>query len=218
MADTCRLCLNTRCEPPWWDRPLFESPNFSVLPSLGALVEGWLLVVPRAHFICLGALEPSLIREFNWIKQLAVTALTECYGPLAAFEHGPSGPRNAIGCGVDHAHLHVVPTSEELLPGVRSYLPECIRWEVGTIGTAESHYRENRSYLYVEQPIGVGLIATQPAFGSQLFRRVIADSIGKPLEYNWREFPHEENVARTIERVSHWARNHYSKTASLLTV
>jgi hypothetical protein len=43
----CCLCSNLVSENSneVWNRPLFESANFVVLPSLGSLVQGWLLLV-----------------------------------------------------------------------------------------------------------------------------------------------------------------------------
>ena len=57
MAD-CILCseLAVSAEKAPWSAPLVETENFVVVPSLGALVEGWLLIVPKAHHISYGAL------------------------------------------------------------------------------------------------------------------------------------------------------------------
>ena len=66
----CRLCSDLLRQDTVedWDEPLFESPNFVVLPSLGALVEGWLLLVPKKHFICMGELPDSVANEMQEVK------------------------------------------------------------------------------------------------------------------------------------------------------
>jgi diadenosine tetraphosphate (Ap4A) HIT family hydrolase len=49
----------------FWNKPVFETSKFVVLPSLGSLVEGWLLLIPRKHAICLGALDRKLVPEMT---------------------------------------------------------------------------------------------------------------------------------------------------------
>src|SRR5689334_5777564 len=55
----CRFCVDnvsiSAVDP--WDRPLLSTDNFYVVPSLGSLVEGWLLVIPKDHVISAAALD-----------------------------------------------------------------------------------------------------------------------------------------------------------------
>src|SRR5215470_856542 len=91
----------------FWNSPLFASPNFVALPSLGSLVEGWVVIVPRKHFICTGAVPAQLVPEMDRFKSDVCTVLAARYGELRVFEHGPSAALHKIGCGVDHAHVHI---------------------------------------------------------------------------------------------------------------
>src|SRR5690349_14094182 len=100
--DECRLCFNSS-QSEFWNEPLFESRHFFVVPSLGALVEGWLLLVPKDHFICIGELPESMIAEMESVQTTVTSFLTECYGHATIFEHGPHTDKLQIGCGVDHA-------------------------------------------------------------------------------------------------------------------
>ncbi len=38
-----------------WDQVLLETANFVVVPTIGAIVEGWLLVVSKEGLVCMGA-------------------------------------------------------------------------------------------------------------------------------------------------------------------
>ncbi len=118
---TCQLCSASHTEV--WNESLIESPNFVVLPSLGELVEGWVLVVPKAHFLSLAVLPDSLIPEMRDLQQIVCERLQRIYGPVAVFEHGPAGEQHTVGCGVDHAHLHLVPVDFELSFAVAPFLP-----------------------------------------------------------------------------------------------
>ncbi len=199
----CRLCHDSLIRNPLepWDSPLFESPNFIVLPSLGALIEGWLLIVPKEHYICMGAVPESLTSEMEEVKQIVVSALQTTYGQACAFEHGPSAGNLSIGCGVDHAHLHIVPLSLDLVSAASPFLPENVVWSEAGIKGCREAFDRGEDYLYFEQPVGVGKIASHREFGSQLFRRAISAHIGIPNQFSWREFPQLSNVSATIKRL-----------------
>jgi ATP adenylyltransferase len=171
----CCLCSNLAAKGsrPSWDEPLFESANFIAIPSLGSIVEGWMLIVPKNHFVCMGALPPLLWEEMEGMKERVSVYLTVKYGNLCAFEHGPGRKGRQIGCGVDHAHIHVVPVNFDLISA--------------------------SDYLYVEQPLGYGRFAVHDQFGSQIFRKAIAARAGFPGEFNWRDYPKLENITRTIQ-------------------
>lgn len=66
---TCCLCSISVADAPRqsWDNPVFESRNFVVVPSLGSLVEGWMLLLPKKHLLSMGALPEELVAE-EWRK------------------------------------------------------------------------------------------------------------------------------------------------------
>ncbi len=199
----CRLCHNSlfqnSMEP--WNKPVFESPNFIVLASLGALIEGWLLLVPKEHFICIGAVPESLTSELQEVKSIVVSALQQTYGKVCAFEHGPSAANLSIGCGVDHAHLHLVPLSFDLASVASSFLPENLRWSEAGLKECQKTFLRGQDYLYLEQPMGAGRISTHPRFGGQIFRRAIAAQMGVSDQFNWRDYPQIQCVSATIGKL-----------------
>jgi diadenosine tetraphosphate (Ap4A) HIT family hydrolase len=184
-----------------WNKPVFESPNFVVLPSLGALVEGWLLLVPKEHFICMGAVPEPLTSEMEEVKDIIISALQQTYGQVCAFEHGPSATNLSIGCGVDHAHLHIVPLSFDLVSAASSFLPQNLIWSEAGFKECRKTFGRGEDYLYLEQPVGVGRIAVHREFGGQLFRRAISAHIGVPNQFNWREYSQLSNVSATIKKL-----------------
>ena len=204
----CRLCLGSdlRVGQPWND-PLFETQNFVALPTIGALVEGWILLVPKHHFISFGALPESMLNEMQTFKEFLCSVVKACYGTVIAFEHGPSTDRRAVGCGVDHAHLHLAPISFDLSVEVRPLLPTGITWVPAGIDVCRTAYQSGEDYLYLEQPIGSGRLVAHDRFGSQLFRQAIASCLGVPEEYNWREYDQVPKVVATIRKISSWQRD-----------
>ncbi|OQW38221.1 MAG: hypothetical protein A4E20_17150 [Nitrospira sp. SG-bin2] len=196
----CKICteLGAGDSANIWNKPLFESPNFVALPSLGSLVEGWLLLVSKTHLISYGAMPDAQIEEMNEFKDFLCSILKQCYGPVTAFEHGPSMASRSVGCGVDHAHLHLVPLAFDLEAEVSPFLPANSRWIEAGIKECQDAHGRGEDYLYLEQPIGIGRIVTHDALGSQLFRRAIAMRIGVRDQYNWREYEHLPTVMATI--------------------
>jgi ATP adenylyltransferase len=199
MPTTCQLC--DRDSKLFWNMPLFESPNFLVLPSLGALVEGWLLLLPKEHFLTFGSLPEALIPEMQDLKNMAVDCVDQHYGRVSVFEHGPSATAKRVGCGVDHAHLHIVPTDCDLIRAASPFLPANLSWANADLDTCRHAHAAGDDYLYVEQPIGSGKLISHCDLGSQIFRRAIASHLGIPEKFSWRENAQLENIERTITTI-----------------
>jgi ATP adenylyltransferase len=199
----CRLCFRDE-NADRFNEPLFESENFVAIASLGALVEGWFLLLPKDHYVCLGALPQSLLDEMMQLKRAVLSFAEPTYGDICAFEHGPRAENRSVGCGVGHAHLHLVPCSFDLLSAVQPFLPRDTIWKPATSTDCAVAFSEYQDYLYLEQPIGRGSIARHDQFSGQLFRRAIATRLGLSTDYNWRDFPQIQNVEATMARVLMW--------------
>jgi len=166
--------------------------------------------MPKRHFICMGALPPSFAAELMEMKYILCSILQEYYGQISVFEHGPSRSNLGIGCGVDHAHLHIVPLAFDLLAAATSFLPEDVLWSKAGLEQCQAAFHRGEDYLYLEQPIGIGRIATHNGFGSQLLRRAIATRVGAPNEFNWREDPQLPKVLATIDKFRSWGGGVYA--------
>jgi diadenosine tetraphosphate (Ap4A) HIT family hydrolase len=191
--------LNNLHQREIWNVPLLQTDHFVVLPSLGAMVKGWLLIVPKKHFMCMGAVPDALETDYFELRKRVCTHLESVYGsPVVLFEHGPSRILTRTGCGVDHAHVHVVPFAEDLIKLATPYLSDTSGWYPATQKRLREAYSAGLDYLYAEVPGHAALMATSREFGSQVFRRAIADSLLISNEYQWREFLRLETVAGTI--------------------
>ena len=146
----------------------------------------------------------SVVVEMQKMKHFLCSVLQKYYGQVCAFEHGPSRANLKVGCGVDHAHLHIVPIAFDLASAVTPFLPEDVFWSKAGMNECRTAFARGGDYLYLEQPIGNGRIITHQEFGSQLFRRAIATQIGAMHQFNWREYPHLPNISATIGKVRKW--------------
>lgn len=198
---TCCLCsmLASPSTRATWDTPVLESENFIALPSLGSLVEGWLLLVPKKHHISMGALPIALLPEMEDMKVRLGEQLRIQFGEVCAFEHGPAFESRKVGCSVDHAHLHIAPVNFDIADAARPFMPYDSEWHRAMWSDCQEAHLTGKDYLYFEQPLGRGHIATHDDFGSQIFRKAIASKIGRPADFNWRDFPELQTVSRTID-------------------
>lgn len=189
-----------------WDTPIFESRNFVAIPTVGALIEGWLLVVPRMPILSFARLSRPLFSELELFLNEVVPAIQAIYGPVSVFEHGPSCPASAVGCGVDYAHLHLVPVDCDLLVGAKHIAPK-IRWSrVGSITDVRQHANNDGGYWFLQQTFGVGecYVGTCPNEKpvSQLFRKVIANRLGRPSDFDWKQYSGKVEIAATVEKLT----------------
>lgn len=200
MKHTCRFCAIRDDEKALGaaDSKLTEDRGYFAIPSIGALVEGWTLVVPNKHSTSLRAVY-SESDFLSFVGSVAAT-VSEVYGPLIAFEHGPNVEGSGTGCGTDHAHLHLVPfpalTAEAIDSadlGFRSIDRRSIAEHVG-----------NNEYLaFFPDIVGTpnrAMVALLDAPISQYFRHLIGKKLGlSGSEIDYRRSPRLNVACATAE-------------------
>jgi ATP adenylyltransferase len=178
------------------DIDLFHGQSVAVVPSLGSIYPGWLLAIPRQRLLSLRQLRTderaNLLRLCKGVgKQLSAFSSQVFY-----LEHGPAMEESQVGCGVDQAHLHLVPTEHQLLDDVLA--DDSVRWsEVDNADPwavippkTEYYMISNLKKSYVGFPL-------EPR--SQYFRKKLAALNGTPDEWDYRKWPHYEHIERTID-------------------
>src|SRR5262245_58804025 len=97
-----------------------ESESFAVIPSVGPLVEGHVLLCPKHHFKSFAQIPTGLEDEFAVMKKQLSRLLAETYGQrVHCFEHGSAKKAQQPMCTVEHAHLHFVPTNAQIWPDIQ---------------------------------------------------------------------------------------------------
>lgn len=188
------------------DKVLFESPSLVAMPSIGSLVPGWMLVITKEHFLCMAELPDDQLTELQTLTSEVEAAVSQRFGECVIFEHGPGKPGESVGCGVDHAHLHVVPTTFDLARGATELAEKTLIWQhVAGLEPARAPHQSGMPYLYLRQR-HLHWLATADSIESQLFRKVIAHRVGKSELWNWRDHPEPHIAANTIEALSRWQR------------
>lgn len=187
-----------------WDVAVVESTNFVAVPTKGTLIPGWLLVVPRSYSLCYGALARELIDEYRMFRQRVTDLVADAFGPPTCFEHGPIATSQQSGCGVDYAHLHVVPLQFDLRTAIDAEVSDRLDWVScdPVIGPIDFH-EKNLEYTVVQTPDNHTEIATHLSFPSQLARKAIARHLGLATQYDWRLHLMEDNAWKTLNTLGH---------------
>lgn len=124
---------------------LTESHSFFLLVDHAPLIEGHLLLVPKAHYSCYGAVPAQLEDEFLQMKALADEFLRWAYRQPVFFEHG------IFRQTVFHAHLHCFPFGPLQLD-LAAYHPH----PAPTLAEIRAWYAQRGQYFYFEQRPGAG--------------------------------------------------------------
>lgn len=139
--------------------------------------------------------------EFKQFAKDIVKALTDCYGAVIAFEHGPNREGSDTSCGTDHAHIHFVPyrSIASNLNSLDLEWIDCRASEIsGIVGDNEYLF-----YCDVDgtwnDPLGRVHILKAPI--SQFFRQVIAQDQGNAEKFNYKINPDITLTLKTVNRL-----------------
>jgi len=179
------------------NRILVESDNFAVFPSLGQIVEGYLLIASKEHHIGIGNVPQEQYRELDSVCQGVRRMLSDSYGSPLFFEHGSASERKKGGCCITHAHIHAVPVQCDILPELGSYFSYS---EIESFDPLKEQFDKGVPYFFYESNAGKRYLFEIPDIvPSQYIRQVIALKIGKPERWDWRTCPGIDELLHTVE-------------------
>jgi diadenosine tetraphosphate (Ap4A) HIT family hydrolase len=179
---------------------LEETESFVVMPGVGSLVRGYVMIVPRDHVLSFGHLPPALGPELEGLLGRVEEWQARTYSlPTIVFEHGPATFTERGGSCTDHAHLHVVPVPEDvdLVPVMRRDFD--VRRVDGLLPGATEHIRAGRGpYLYLRHHDGRSYLCDAPKAKAQHLRRELASQLGIGDQWDWSLFPGDDHMVATI--------------------
>ncbi len=180
---------------------LYESENFFVVPTLGQMgIEGYVLLCSKKHYLGVGNIPKEQIAELEVVLEKIKKILSEVYkSEVLVFEHGPKLACNSGGGCLDHFHLHIVPTSIDVM----KFLKE--KFEVKEIKDFEKirkiYSEQKLSYMFVEsQDKKRYIIEVNFPIPSQYLRQIIAAKMGTS-EWDWKVNPDNKTFKNTIKRL-----------------
>jgi len=187
MDDNCIFCDRTKIS----DRLIAENSDWYVVATLGQIIGGYTLVIPKAHISCLGALIPGNQTEAMLkITKETCRALSLEYRhdnsatpyPVTLFEHG------IVGQTIKHAHLHLLPTVIDLSLKIRADFPKAEFAELQCAAQLQELYvKRPEPYLFWTIPSGKSMVCWNPPAPLQYLRHIVAELLGHPERENWRD-------------------------------
>jgi diadenosine tetraphosphate (Ap4A) HIT family hydrolase len=180
------------------DRTILDADGFRVLPSLGQIVAGYLLLVPNRHHRAFADMSGEELTAAEALKDALAGRMRAAYGSMLFFEHGIR-THDSGGCGISHAHLHLVPCSDGSEP--LDQLAEEFPFEEISAFRDLRHVREGQSYLYYETNHSKKYVFYPPFIPSQYVRRLLGENLGN-ARWDWREAGREQALIDTVSRVS----------------
>ncbi|RWX78575.1 hypothetical protein EPK99_08190 [Neorhizobium lilium] len=186
-----------------YDTVLFEVGDCVVAPTLGSIIPNWLLIVPTRPAMNFAQwYRGTGVNPQELIQEVSSTLRVELER-IIWFEHGPSAVGSITGCGVDHAHIHVLvdpPFSFQAFDAaVRA---ESDRWKPFNTSCVYDHILGNESYMIIGSDKRAIAGTSVEELGSQYFRRTIAGLVQKPHAWNYRTHAHIGNVRRTVKTLA----------------
>lgn len=167
-------------------RICIQTENFVAIPSLSPLLEGHLLLLPKAHLICLAGMGAKLAEEFQAFLSLVARKMKNKYGAAYYFEHGVVRPDDQA-CGINHAHLHILPMKPDRALAVDHLVTSVFssNREI-SLGAALRQSRPEEAYLLHGNELDHLRIASSNRIPSQFMRRAVGKAYGVSIG-DWRE-------------------------------
>jgi diadenosine tetraphosphate (Ap4A) HIT family hydrolase len=197
----CVFC-RMKFDPDLSDDPtnelLYSGEFHYVIGGLGAWMPGYVLLVTHAHFDNF-SLAPDesyaeFIALFGRIEQLFLAE----FGEVTIFEHGAiDGKQKAGGC-INHAHVHFLARNIDLC---RELTREFSALPIANGGSPARHLpRLDTPYLYVkQQDEQARAFRIERPLATQFLRQKVASKIKMDQYWDYKLYPFEQNVMRTIE-------------------
>lgn len=158
-----------------------ETPNFLLVADHAPLVEGHLLIIPRQHYACYGAVPAALDAEFLALKSEVTQFLARFYAPVVYWEHG------IFRQTVFHAHLHCFPfgaTDYNLADEVHDAV-------VHSQEDIRTWYATRGQYFYMEDMEHAFLFAPETERYFHIIQHVFGRGLASREGYNHRRSPQQ---------------------------
>jgi ATP adenylyltransferase len=192
-ASECRLCA-IRSSDASWDHVLLESPHFLVVPSKGAFLPGWVMLVPKVHVLSVAQLDGVQTLEFNELLAEVRALVARRFSAPTCFEHGATYAGTSFGCGIDHAHTHLVPLPKDM--SLRAVAEAALG-----VRFSQSPASPQRPYLRILEPDSDTWLTLEPVSNPprQFFRQALWRAAAQPSEsYDYDLSPCEDKVRSTV--------------------
>ena len=185
------------------NRKLYEDENFYVTVSIGALAEGHLIIIPKKHYLSAGEFENNIMNKFISLQKRLIEVLKKLYGKkVISFEHGTGKYAVTSAASVIHAHVHLVPVNDSLIPEIKD--DGCKITQIESFYDLQKCADLGESYIVYQDVDRKLYLVEKKEKQSQFFRKLICDTYNTG-EWDWHKDYKEDNIIKTVEKFnSNW--------------
>jgi diadenosine tetraphosphate (Ap4A) HIT family hydrolase len=179
------------------NRVIQETNQWIIIPSLGSFWPGYVLILPKKHFFSVGAMPEQYYDYLQRLLRCVKGKIQRIYSSkVIAFEHGAVSSSIAGGACSDHAHIHLLPYSGNIL----SSLPatEYQVNEIYSFNSLKVAVKNGSPYLFYQSSSNRMFIIRSNEIPSQIIRKIIAKQSGIPDKWDWKNNLFHENIISTI--------------------
>lgn len=196
----CKFCkIAKKQSKEEYDTILFETDNFVVFPAKGHFIEGYLLLIPKAHYTSFSEItDKTLIREYkSLINRISQKMKNIFKTNITIFEHGSLAGGCIAGNTIEHAHLHIIPKKINIF--TRLLKDGHI---IKGVDSFEEIHDFNSPYLFIDNNEFKIASPVRSSYESQYLRR-IAYNILYPRKndngWDWKKSEHCEKLKNTLK-------------------
>lgn len=174
---------------------LDETKYFLITPSLGALVEGYILIISKKHVNSMSKLNDEEKEEYKLLIKKYREIFKNVYKKYPIiFEHGTSNLEETNANSVIHAHTHIVN---------HEYINENILLQKLNFEKINSllDIDFNHNYIFYINPNNEMYITYNFEPISQFMRIEIAKDLNLLNKYDWRKNNFDNNIILTIKDI-----------------
>jgi diadenosine tetraphosphate (Ap4A) HIT family hydrolase len=176
--------------PPFpYNRKLLETDQFVVLPSLGPLVPGHVMVVSKTHSYSLSSMGADAVSEYDALAARLRTAPFLRNGVPLEAEHGSTADDKAGAC-VIHTHVHWV-------PGMGRFLKEFGKSLLARTEVVLPSVDSTTPYIFARAGTEQCIFDAR-GLRSQTIRRILCDLMDRD-DTDWTQAPRLDWVEETVE-------------------
>jgi diadenosine tetraphosphate (Ap4A) HIT family hydrolase len=166
---------------------LKETDAFFVVADHAPLVEGHILIIPKRHYACYGAVHAKMDEELASLKQEVRDFFNQYYAPSIFWEHG------VFRQTVYHAHLHCFPFGETTYD-ITAPLHTIVAHSQDDV---RAWYAAHGHYFYLEDTVKSLLFAPEMDLYVQVIKDVLWHGVSsRSHQTQWRsqQQRHEEGA------------------------
>ncbi len=194
MAMDCTLCRvvdeSLASNRPLYDTHLLTTASFVVIPAVGPVRPGHVMVVSRSHVSNLASMPSAGLDEYNELVQMLSRDHSRGLDDVLEAEHGGADGERGGAC-ITHVHVNLIPHAGPLVGMFDGKLPrQDVDQSLSTLRTGAA------PYILLRNSEVVRLYAATRV-PSQLIRRALLETLGRD-DWDWAVFPHPDVVNATV--------------------